>query len=134
MSYGESIIKLRARVQDAVKKGLVETSGKEFFEATLIQIMNDAEKNRQNCLTQAENLRRQASVFDGQAAAFGSVSSIVFGVINGYVTVAERDEAERLAQEAEKAADAQEAATEAAAGTDPVTAEDTAKKGRKKKV
>lgn len=102
MSYAESIIKLRARVQDAVSKGLVDSNGREFFEATLIQIMNDAEKNRQNCLTQAENLRRQASVFDGQAAAFGSTVSIVFNVINGYVTAAERDEAERAREEAEK--------------------------------
>jgi hypothetical protein len=133
MSYAESIIKLRNRVQDAVKKGLVEDSGKEFFEATLIQVMNEAEKNRNNCLAQAENLRKQASVFDGQAAAFGSVSSIVFSVINGYVTVVERDEAERAAQEAEKASDAQEESLEVSVVTDPVVAEENTKKSKKKK-
>jgi hypothetical protein len=133
MSYAESIIKLRNRVQDAVKKGLVEDSGKEFFEATLIQVMNEAEKNRNNCLAQAENLRKQASVFDGQAAAFGSVSSIVFSVINGYVTVVERDEAERAAQEAEKASDAQEESSEVSVVTDPVVAEENTKKSKKKK-
>jgi len=103
MSYAEDILKLRKRVQDAVSKGVVSDDGRDFLEASLIQIMNDAERNRQNCLTQAENLRKQASTFDGQAGAFASVSSIVYNVINGFVVVAERDEAERAAEAAEKA-------------------------------
>lgn len=120
MAFAEDIVKLRKRVQDAVAKGIVSQDGKNFLEATLIQIMNDAERNRQNCLTQAENLRRQASTFEGQAGAFTSVSSIVYNVLNGFVIAAERDEAERAAQEAEKAE------------TAPETAE-TEKKPRKKK-
>lgn len=103
MSYAEDILKLRKRVQDAVSKGVVTDDGRDFLEASLIQIMNDAERNRQNCLTQAENLRKQAATFDGQAGAFASVSSIVYNVINGFVIVAERDEAERAAEAAEKA-------------------------------
>jgi CHASE3 domain sensor protein len=103
MSYAEDILKLRKRVQDAVSKGVVTDDGKDFLEASLIQIMNDAERNRQNCLTQADNLRRQAAQFDGQAGAFASVSSIVYNVINGFVIVAERDEEERAAEAAEKA-------------------------------
>jgi hypothetical protein len=101
-SYAEAIIKLRNRVQDAVTKGLLDNQNKDFYEATLIQIMNDAEKNRNNCLVQAENLRRQASVFDGQAAAYASILSIIFNVLNGYVSVAERDEEERAVAEQEK--------------------------------
>lgn len=102
MSFGEDILKLRQRVQDAIKKGVVAQDGKEIFEATLVQIMNDAERNRQNCVTQAENLRRQASVFDGQAGAFASVSSIIYNVLNGFVTAAERDEEERKRQEEQR--------------------------------
>ncbi len=124
MSYAEDILKLRARVQDAVSKGLVNKEGKNFFEATLIQIMNDSEKQRLNCLTQAENLRRQAAIFDGQSAAFGSVTSIIFNVINGYVILAEKDQAERAAQESEK--------NEEVILTE--NAEESSKKGRKKKV
>lgn len=108
MSYVEDLIKLRKRVADAVSKGVVNQEGKDFYEATLIQIMNDAERNRQNCVTQAENLRRQAAVMDGQAGAFASVSSIVYSVINGYVNIAERDEEERKQAEAEKAQASQE--------------------------
>lgn len=102
MSYAEDILKLRKRVQDAVARGVVTNDGKDFLEATMIQIMNDAERNRQNCVSQADNLRKQAAQFDGQAGAFASMSSIVYNVLNGFVTIAERDEAERAAEEEEK--------------------------------
>jgi hypothetical protein len=95
MSFTEDIAKLRQKFQDAILKGVIAEDGRDIFEATLIQIMNDAEKNRQNCLTQAENLRRQAAVFDGQAGAFASVSSIIYGVLSGFVTLAEKAEQEK---------------------------------------
>ena len=136
MAFGEDIIKLRQRVQDAIKKGVVSQDGKEIFEATLIQIMNDAERNRQNCLTQAENLRRQASVFDGQAGAFASVSSIVYNVLNGFVTAAEREEAERQRLEEERLANAEDlqkaAEIEQAQSSEPVADEPKKKSSRKK--
>jgi hypothetical protein len=47
-------------------------------------------------------------MFDGQASAFASVSSIVYGVLNGFVMAAERVEQERLEQEKEKAANAED--------------------------
>lgn len=125
MSYAEDILRLRKRVADAVSRGIVDTDGKGFLEATLIQIMNDAEKNRQNCLTQAENLRRQAGVFDGQAGAYASVVSIVYNVINGYVLVAEKEEAERNQLQADKE-------TAAAAEETPAPTTEVKKKSGKK--
>ena len=110
MSFTEDLFKLRQKFQDALKSGVVSEDSKDIFEATLIQILNDAEKNRQNCTTQADNLRRQAAVFDGQASAFASVSSIVYGVLNGFVMVAEKAERERLEQEKEKAENAEDLA------------------------
>jgi hypothetical protein len=94
--------------------------------------MNEAERNRQNCLTNAENLRKQAATFEGQAGAFASVSSIVFNVINGFVAVAERDEEERAAQEKLKA---EEVASETETSTEPLetSAEVVEKKARKKR-
>jgi hypothetical protein len=115
MAYADDIIKLRRRVQDAVVKGVVGVDGKDILEASFIQIMNDAERNRQNCMTQAENLRRQAAVLDGQASAFGSVTTIVYNVLNGFVTAAERDEEERARKEAEEAEAAEQARLESLA-------------------
>lgn len=44
MSYADDLVKLRKRLTDAISVGLVDPSHKDFFEASLIQIMNDAEK------------------------------------------------------------------------------------------
>lgn len=126
MSYAEDLLKLRRRVADAVSKGVVGEEGKDFFEATLIQIMNDAERNRQNCVTSAENLRRQAATMDGQANGFSSVSSIIYNVINGFVDAADRDEAER------KLMEEREASGEVVTITEEPVAEDTVAKRKKK--
>jgi hypothetical protein len=105
MAYSEDILKLRARFADAVRYGVVSEDGSNTFEAVLLQIMNDAEKNRQNCVSQAENLRKQAAVLDGQAGGFASVAGIMYNVLNGYVNLAEREaeeEARRAAEENER--------------------------------
>jgi predicted ATPase with chaperone activity len=99
MSYAEDILKLRKRLNDAVTRGLVSDDSKGFLEGTLLQIMNDAERNRQNCLSQSENLRRQAAVIDGQAAAFASTIGIVYNVLNSFVALDEKQEEERKNQE-----------------------------------
>jgi hypothetical protein len=104
MSYAEDIIKLRTRFAEAISSGVLEGS-KETLEAMLIQIMNDAEKNRQNCVTQADNFRKQISTLDGQAAAFASVTSIIYNVLNGFIKLGERtkEEEERIKKEQEEA-------------------------------
>jgi hypothetical protein len=126
MSYPEDIIKLRKRIVDAVQKGVINQEGKDFLEASLIQIMNEAEKNRQNCLVQAENLRRQAAVMDGQAGAFNSTIAIVYNVINGFVVAEERAQEERARQEAEEKARLEE-------DLEPVETKPEVKKPGKKK-
>lgn len=115
MSYGEDLLKLRARLGEAVSIGVVDPGSKDTLEAILIQIMNDAEKNRQNCVSQAENLRKQAAMIDGQASAFSSVVSIVYNVINGYIKIAERAKEEDARVEEEKAEKAAAIALEEAA-------------------
>lgn len=103
MSYAEDLIKLRKRVLDAVALGVVDGNLKDFYEATLLQIMNESERQRQHCLSQAETLRKQASVLDGQAQAFSSMSSVVYNVLNAYIVQAERNQAIDIQREADKA-------------------------------
>lgn len=97
----EDISKLRRRFADALNVGVISKEGKDTFEAVLLQIVNEAEKQRQSNLNQADALRRQASALDGQANAFSSVASIVYSVLNGYVTAQERaiEEDRRVAAE-----------------------------------
>lgn len=90
MAYSEDLIKLRKRVLDAVNQGVLDDKVKDFYEATLIQIMNESERQRQNCVSQAEQLRRQASTLDGQASGYGAQSSIIYNVLNAYIIQAEK--------------------------------------------
>lgn len=78
MSYGEEVLKLRKKIVDAVNLGVLSEDSKDTFEAVLLQIMNDAERNRQQCASQADNFRKEAAKLDGQSNAFSSVISIVY--------------------------------------------------------
>jgi len=89
MSYNEELIKLRSRLLDAVREGVVGDDSKLAFESILTQIMNDAERSRQNCLLQADNLKKQSMMIEGQANAFSSVINIIYGAINSYVSAVE---------------------------------------------
>jgi hypothetical protein len=107
MGHAEDILKLRKRVLDAVGAGIINNELKEFYEATLLQILNESERQRQTCVTQAENLRKQAAVCDGQAAAYSSFAAIVYSVLNSYISQHERairEEQARAAEQEEKAA------------------------------
>lgn len=90
MAYAEDLIKLRKRIIDAVSSNILDPKLRDFYEATLIQIMNEAERQRQICTNQAEQLRKQASVLDGQASGYGAQSSIVYNVLNAYIVQAEK--------------------------------------------
>lgn len=103
MSHAEDILKLRKRVLDAVNAGIVDNNLKDFYEATLLQILNESERQRQTCVKQAEAFRKQASVADGQAAAYSAMGSIVYSVLNGYIVQEERAKREEAARALEQA-------------------------------
>jgi len=107
MAYADDLIKLRKRLVDGLSLGVVDNNSKDLYEATLIQVMNEAEKQRQACVARAEDMRRQAAIADGQSHAFSQVSSMVYSVINGFIGAAEkqkREEEDRAGEMAEKQA------------------------------
>lgn len=108
MNYAEEIVNLRKRILDAVATEVIDPQFKDFYEATLLQIMNESERQRQSCVARAEDLRRQASVLDGQSNSFAQIGSIIYAVLNGYIKAAERAKAEELARAAELAKEAEE--------------------------
>jgi hypothetical protein len=103
MGHTEDLLKLRKRVLDAVSAGIIDNNVKEFYEATLLQILNESERQRQTCANRAEELRKQAAVADGQATAFSGIGSILFSVLNGYIVSHERSMIEEKARAAEQA-------------------------------
>ena len=114
MAYGEDVIKLRTKIAEAVSLGVINPEGKSAIEAILLQVMNDAERSRQQCASQAESLRKEASKMDGQSAGFSSLIGIVYNVLNGYISLAEKakreEEEERAAEKAENEEDVSVAA------------------------
>jgi len=131
MTYSEDIIKLRKRVLDAVAVGVVDSNLKDFYEATLLQIMNESERQRQNAVAQAETLRKQAAVCDGQASGYSAMSSMVYNVLNAYIVQAERTQAQEAEQAAKRAEEQAFQAPEVEVETDLET-EESKKKTKKK--
>ena len=133
MNYAEEVVNLRRKIMEAVASDVLDPQFKDFYEATLLQIMNETERQRQNCVSRADDLRRQASVLDGQSQSFQQLGSIIYAILNGYIKAAERGKAEEIARELERQKEAEEAAAEElnAAQAEEV-ADSTNKKGRKK--
>jgi len=101
MAYAEDLIKLRKRMADAISLGVVDSNSKDLYEATLIQIMNESERQRQICVAKAEELRRQAAIADGQSHAYIHTHSIVYSVLNAHIMAAEKQRAEEQNMAAE---------------------------------
>ncbi len=91
MESSETLVNLRKRMADAVDLGVVGEDTKPVFEATLIQIMKNAEKHRLRCISLAEQYRRQEAQAIAEGNAFSQMGSIVFAILNGFVSAAERD-------------------------------------------
>ena len=124
MSHGENIVKLRQMFNDAIAHGVYGRDS-DNTQATLLQILNEAERMRKQCISQAEKLKQQAKEQEGKAEAFTLIPSIVESVLNGYIRLAKKDaeELDRLRREKEEAEaeEAVEAAAEAEEAIDRVT-------------
>ena len=94
MSYNDDLIKIRSSVADLLNRGAITPLSKDLYEGTLVQLLNDAERNRQSCMSQADNLKRQSIMLEGQASAFAAISSMVVAVLNGFVLQALKNDEE----------------------------------------
>jgi hypothetical protein len=98
MDHSEHVLRLRGRLTEAVRAGHWKEDSN-LFQATLISILNEAERERIRHSNAAQKAREQASFEDGHAAAFSLVMSMVYNVLNGFITQSEKaalEEQERL--------------------------------------
>lgn len=121
MGFNEDLIKLRAKLVEAVRLGVVEGEGADIYQATLINVLAESEKRRQECVKEMERLRGLLTNMEGQERAFGQVGYLLFQIIDGYIVAAQKsareeaamkeemDEKKRMAAEALKALEAPEA-------------------------
>lgn len=101
MEFQEALNNLRSRLKDARDRNL--EGGFEMSEQMLEQVAIEAEKFRKECLRQADALEAQARACKWQADAYSGVSSMVYKIFNGFVTIEEKRQAEMKAAEAERA-------------------------------
>jgi len=102
MSMSVDLINLRKRVADATRLGVVSDENKSIYEATLIQILNESERQRLRCHNMIEDFKRKAAQAEAQANAYSQMSSIIYNVINGFVQLAEKGQAEEAEAKEEK--------------------------------
>jgi hypothetical protein len=98
----EEILRLRRRVKDLLSLGYMTEESGGTYEQTILQVWQEADRGRVNCLQQAETLKRQAAAAEAQAGAFTMMSSILYNVVNGFVEAGNRrsrEDAERKAEE-----------------------------------
>jgi len=105
----EELLRLRKRVTDLLKLGAATP---ETFAQSILQIWQETERHRQNCMEQAEDHLRKYHALVAQAQGFAMQSSILYSVINGYATIEERKAQELADRAAEQKAVAEPEATE----------------------
>jgi hypothetical protein len=100
MNNNDILANLRKRMVEAVQIGMVNQDAGGVLETVLIQIVNEAERNKQRCDQLAYDYKRQAAQAEAQANAYTQIQSIVYAVLNGFVNAAAAAvEAERKQQE-----------------------------------
>jgi hypothetical protein len=138
--FQEIILRLRSKMLEARSAGVANP---EVFEASIIQMIADAEKAKRGIQQNISNYRQQISTWEGQLQGLSSIGSLIFNAFNGYVSNAikqaseEQDDAARRAEEdAERAElirkeqEAERAKQEALMATAPVVIDDKRKPRR----
>jgi len=104
----DEVLKLRKRLLDFQRTGAMAPESFMTYQQTILQLWQEAERRRQACMAQKETLLRQAAAAESQAHAFSAMSSIMFSVIDGYVSLEEK----RIREEQERAQEKQAAEEE----------------------
>ena len=102
MAHGEERVGLRKRLVDAVKVGFLDPKESEVLQLVLIEIMNDAERKKQQCDASIKAYHAKIASAEGQKHGYSAISSIVFNIINQHVTKAEAEAADRASRQGEE--------------------------------
>ncbi len=136
----EDLIKLRRRLNDARAAGVFDTAagGAGFAQTTMIQLVNEATRGEQGVHQEIQRLQSQIDHMKGKAAAFRTMRTVIYAVVDAIMAAGERaaKEAEdQKAEQQEKAAFAAQQAQQTSAATPemPKTpSEETPRKGHAK--
>jgi hypothetical protein len=99
------LVKLRSRMNDLLRLGILTPEGFGMYQQTILQLLQEFDRRKMTCMSQAEQLRTQAAAVESQGHAFSAAGSVLFAVVNGYIDLEEkriREMQERAAAEAPK--------------------------------
>jgi len=84
------LVKLRSRMNDLLRAGLVTPEGFGMYQQTVLQLLQEFDRRKATCFQQAETLKSQAAASEAQGHAFSVCGSILFSVVNGYMDLEEK--------------------------------------------
>ena len=79
------LVDLRVKFRDAANAGVLSGDQKAVFELTLVQILNEAEKERQNCLRLKNDYEIKAAQVQAQASSFSAMQNIVYSTFGNII-------------------------------------------------
>lgn len=93
------LIRLRQRFLDLQKLGALTPESFGMFQQSFMEVYQEAEKRRQACLAQADELRRKASAAESQSHAYSTISSILYSIVDGHIGIEQKRLVEEQARE-----------------------------------
>lgn len=94
----DDLVRLRTKILELHQMGALHPQSFGTYQQTLLQVYNEANRQRISCRNRANEFRKQADGLDQQANAYSMMGSILFNVVNGYVEI----EQKRLREEHER--------------------------------
>ena len=112
----EDLVKLRRRLNEARAAGVFDSSvaGASFTSTVLVQLINEATRGEQGVNSEIQRLQTQVDHMKGKAAAFRTMRTVVYAVVDAMMVAQERAAKEAEGQAAEQKEKAEYAAKEAA--------------------
>ena len=84
-SPNDILLDLRSKFRDATTRGTLSGDQRAIFELTMIQILNEAEEQRQKCLKLQADHERDAARAGAQANSFNMIQNIVSTVFGNVI-------------------------------------------------
>lgn len=98
-SPAESLLKIRDALRKAFELDIVGEESRSIYEATFISIFNECENQRQRNVAVLNSLRQQVRQAEANVNAYSQMSSILFSVINGFISNANKEADEEALKE-----------------------------------
>jgi hypothetical protein len=101
-NFATVMVNLRTKMNELLSLGIATPEGFGLYQQTIMQLLQEFEKRKQSCFSQAQQLKTQAAAVESQGHAFSACGSVVFNIVSGYIEL----EQKRIREEQERKAEA----------------------------